>query len=136
MEQLIPAASALIIHKGQVLFVRSNTTREQWAFPGGKQEKKETPQQAVSREIREELGIDIEIKGELGSFVYNSGNRKFEIKCFVAEPRSFNLKVDPAEIIEVKWCALKESVDLNLTSTTREALQKFTSSELPYTTNR
>jgi len=127
MEQLIPAASALIIHKEKVLFVRSNTTQEQWAFPGGKQQKNETPQQVVNREIKEELGIDIEIKKELGSFVYTSGNRKFEIKCFVAESQSFDLKADPDEIIEVKWCTLKESVDLNLTSTTREALQKFTS---------
>ncbi|MFC2036220.1 NUDIX hydrolase [Chloroflexota bacterium] len=126
MQQLIPAASALIIHKGKVLFLRSDTTQEQWAFPGGKQEKKETPQQTVSREIKEELGIDIEIKRKLGSFKYISGNRKFEIKCFVAETRSFDLKVNPDEIIEVKWCALKESADLNLTSTTREALQKFT----------
>ena len=127
MDQLIPAASALIIHKGQVLFVRSNTTQELWAFPGGKQEENETPQQAVSREIQEELGIDIEIKSELGSYVYTSGNRKYEIKCFVAETKSFDLRADPDEIIEVKWCALKESVDLNLTSTTREALDKFTS---------
>ena len=127
MEQLIPAASALIIHKGKVLFVRSKTTQEQWAFPGGKQEKNETLQQTVSREIKEELGIDIEIKSDLGNFVYTSGNRKYKIKCFVAETRSFDLRADPDEIIEVKWCALKKSVDLNLTSTTREALEKYTS---------
>ncbi len=127
MEQLIPAASALIIHKGKVLFVRSKTTQEQWGFPGGKQEKNETLQQTVSREIKEELGIDIEIKRELGSFVYTSGNRKYEIKCFVAETTSSDFRADPDEIIEVKWCTLKKSVDLNLTSTTREALEKYTS---------
>ena len=127
MEQPIPAASALIIHKGKVLFVRSNTTQEQWGFPGGKQEQNETLQQTVSREIKEELGIDIAIKRGLGSFVHSSRNRKYEIKCFVAETRSFNFRADPDEIIEVKWCALRKSVDLNLTSTTREALEKYTS---------
>ena len=127
MEQPIPAASALIIHKGKVLFVRSNTTREQWAFPGGKQEKNETPQQTVSREIKEELGLDLEIKGELGSYIYISENEEFHIRCFIAESKTFDLKAAPDKIIETKWCPLQEGLALNLTSTTREALGKFAS---------
>ena len=127
MDQLIPAASALIIHKGKILFVRSKATQEQWAFPGGKQEKNETSQGTASREIKEELGLDIEIKRELGSYIYTSKNRKFEIRCFVAESKKFDLREDPDEIIEAKWCTLREGLALNLTSTTREALEKFTS---------
>jgi len=125
MEQLIQAASVLITHQGKVLLVRSNTTGELWAFPGGKQEKNETLHQATRREIREELGIDIELKMELGSFIYGSGNRKYQIKCFIAEAESFNVKPDPAEIIEVKWYSAEQARDLNLTSTTREALEKY-----------
>jgi len=127
MDQLIPAASALIIHKAKILFVRSNTTQEQWAFPGGKQEKNETPQRTASREIKEELGLDINIKRELGSYIYICKNQKFEIRCFVAESKESDLRQDPDEIIEAKWCTLKEGLALNLTSTTREALEKFTS---------
>jgi len=127
MGQPIPAASALIIHRDKILFVRSNTTQEQWAFPGGKQARNETPQRTASREIEEELGLEINIKGELGSYIYISKNQEFEIRCFVAESKSFDLREDPDEIIEAKWCTLKESVALNLTSTTREALEKFAS---------
>lgn len=125
MDKLIPAASALVIHKGKILFVRSSTTQEQWAFPGGKQEKNETPQQTVSREIKEELGLDIKVKRELGSYIYK--NRKFDIRCFVAESVESDLREDSAEIIEAKWCTLKEGLSLNLTSTTREALEEFNS---------
>lgn len=124
MNRPILAASALILHTGRILLVRSKTTQEEWGFPGGKQEKEETPQQAVRREVKEELGIDIQVGKELGSFI--SHNRKFEIKCFVAETRRFGLRVNRDEIIEVKWCTLRESLALNLTSTTREALEKFT----------
>jgi 8-oxo-dGTP diphosphatase len=127
MDKPIPAASALIINEGKILFVRSNATQEQWAFPGGKQEKDETPQQTVSREIKEELGLDIKVKGELGNYIYVSKNRKFDIRCFVAESVESDLREDSTEIIEVKWCTLKEGLSLNLTSTTREALKDFTS---------
>jgi len=127
MEELILAASALIIHKGKILFVRSNTTQEQWAFPGGKLEKNETPQQTVIREIKEELGLDLDIKGGLGSYIYISENKEFDIRCFIAESKTSDLRADPNEIIEAKWCTLKEGLALNLTSTTREALENFTS---------
>ena len=127
MDQPILAASALVVHQGKILFVRSTTTQGKWAFPGGKQKKNEVPQQTASREIKEELGIEISIKRELGSYVHLNTNQKFEIRCFVAETGSFDLETDPQEIIEAKWCTLKEGLALNLTSTTREALEKFAS---------
>jgi 8-oxo-dGTP diphosphatase len=127
MDELIPAASALIIHKSKILFVRSNTTQEQWAFPGGKQEKNETPQRTASREIKEELGLDIKIKGVLGSYIHVSNNQRFAIRYFIAKSNKFDLREDTDEIIEAKWCTLKEGLALNLTSTTREALKEFNS---------
>jgi ADP-ribose pyrophosphatase YjhB (NUDIX family) len=132
MDKPISAASALIIHKSKMLCVRSNTTQKQWAFPGGKQEKNETPQQTASREIKEELGLDIDIKGVLGSYIHVSKNQRFAIRCFIAESDKFNLRENTDEIIEAKWCTLKEGLALNLTSTTREALKEFSSKYSTY----
>jgi len=125
MEQIIPAASVLITHQDKVLLVRSNTTGEMWAFPGGKQENNETFKQAARREIKEELGIDIEPEIELDTYIFGAGSRKYQIKCFIARANDFDIKVDPVEILEARWCTLEQARNLNLTSSTREALEKY-----------
>ncbi len=57
------AAVALIDRDGRVLLARrpeGRTMAGLWEFPGGKLEPDETPEAALIRELREELGIDTE----------------------------------------------------------------------------
>jgi 8-oxo-dGTP diphosphatase len=58
---LLVAAVALIDRDGRVLLARRPPGREMaglWEFPGGKLREGETPEAALIRELREELGID------------------------------------------------------------------------------
>ena len=60
---LIVAASALIDGEGRVLLARRPKGKELaglWEFPGGKLMEGETPEGALVRELKEELGIDVE----------------------------------------------------------------------------
>lgn len=60
---LIVAAGALIDGDGRVLLARRPAGREMaglWEFPGGKLMDGETPEGALVRELKEELGIDVE----------------------------------------------------------------------------
>jgi 8-oxo-dGTP diphosphatase len=122
MARLVPAASALVIHADLILFVRSTRTREKWAFPGGKTESGETPRQTAVREVREEVGLEIQLTRKLGTYHTDSG---FEIVCFVATTRALDLKLDASEIIEARWCEQKDAFGLDLIPTAREALEQF-----------
>lgn len=59
---------AAIIDGGRVLAARRTTpehVRGLWEFPGGKVEPGEDPEAALVREIREELGCEVEVTGHL-----------------------------------------------------------------------
>ena len=59
---MLVAACALIDRDGRVLLTRRPEGKPMaglWEFPGGKLHPGETPEEAVIRELREELGIDI-----------------------------------------------------------------------------
>ncbi len=58
---LLVAACALIDADGRILMSRRPGGKPhggQWEFPGGKVEPGETPEQAITRELREEIGIE------------------------------------------------------------------------------
>ena len=58
---LIVAAAALVDADGRVLLQQRAAGRQMaglWEFPGGKVEPGETPEEALIRELREELGIE------------------------------------------------------------------------------
>lgn len=73
--------SAGIIHRnGQILVGqrrRADRHPLKWEFPGGKVELGETPQQALVRELREELQIEARVGSELARYEheYPSGSR-------------------------------------------------------------
>jgi 8-oxo-dGTP diphosphatase len=64
----LSVVAALILRDAKILVCqrrRDDSHALQWEFPGGKVEFGETPQEALIRELREELGIDATIGREL-----------------------------------------------------------------------
>lgn len=73
-DPIIPVVAACIVHSGQLLLHKKTEGADEegtprnpemvglWEFPGGMMKNWETPELALHREIKEELGIDITIK--------------------------------------------------------------------------
>ena len=80
----------------------------QWEFPGGKIEPGETPQQALAREIREELDTTIRIGELIETVEYDYPDFHLSMDCFWCEVIEGNLVLLEAQ--EAQWLT-KEELD-------------------------
>ena len=72
-----------------------------WEFPGGKLEAGETPQQAIVREIKEELDVKISVGELIQTIEYDYPDFHLSMDCFWAEISVGQLVIK--EALEAKW---------------------------------
>ena len=79
-----------------------------WEFPGGKVEPGETPQQALVREIMEELDTEIKVGEWIDTIEFDYSTFHLSMDCFWAEILSGNLVLKEHEA--AKWLT-KDTLD-------------------------
>ena len=72
-----------------------------WEFPGGKVESGDTPQQALIREIIEELDTEIKVGELIDTVKYDYPTFHLSMDCFWAEVKAGHLELKEAEA--AKW---------------------------------
>ena len=115
-----------LIKKGdKFLLVRRPLNKKRgglWEFPGGKVEKGETLEEAIKRELKEELDIEVNVKGVLSEVKYNYPEG--EIELYLLEVES-NEEPELKEAIEKRWVSVEEAEELELCPADRELIRKI-----------
>ncbi len=118
------SSRAIIIMDQHVLLIRRKRgNKEYWVTPGGKVEEGESLEQAVKREVQEEIGIDVDV-GEklfqLTNHVYNEHNEQHFFLCAYRsgdigsgnDPRMLNS--DPSDTSEIVFAERSDVETINI----------------------
>ena len=123
----IDVVAAVICRDGEVLATQRGYGAQAggWEFPGGKVEPGETPEAAIVREIREELGATIAVERHLATIDHDYETFHLHMACFVCHVAAGSLElhehtsarwVNASTIDELAWLP----ADLKVVSAIKE----------------
>lgn len=99
----VRVVAAIIIENGKVFVTQRGygEFKDGWEFPGGKIEPGETPEEAIVREIKEELDTEVEVIELLDTVEYDYPNFHLSMGCFICKIKSGDLVLKEHEA--AKW---------------------------------
>jgi 8-oxo-dGTP pyrophosphatase MutT (NUDIX family) len=116
----------LLVHERNLLLIRNTYGRHGWTFPGGRMKRREEPEVTIRREVREEVGISLEVVQPIGRFTDRSAYRHDTVHVYIALAPSADVDIDPGEILEACWFPVTALPPLSAYA--RRALQLWQSS--------
>lgn len=118
------ACGALIIKDKRILLAkRSNYTPAfpgYWGFPGGRAEKGETLEQAVIREVKEEVGLSFQ-----PTKLFSKGQWQDRLLHRFLGEHSGEIKLQPEELTDFNWFTFEEALKLDLAFECQDVITKL-----------
>jgi len=131
MKILLVVAAALVNSGNQVLLAQRPPGKRlagKWEFPGGKVEEGETPEQALARELEEELGIGV-TPGEMEPFWFLSHDYVAEFGFHLLMPvyicRKWQGNAHPKEHTAIEWKHPRDMHELPMIEADAELIERL-----------
>lgn len=125
-------AAALIVRGGEVLICQRRPDQPmalQWEFPGGKIEPGETAEQALARELSEELGIDATIGPRVTHVRHNYRHGgAVDLQFFAV--REFSGELQNRIFAQVRWTRIEELPSYDFLAADRGLIRDLASGKL------
>ena len=125
-KKIVEVVGAIIKNGNRYLVGQRAANKSQgglWEFMGGKIEPGETPEQALARECREELDIEIENERIIDSVVHEYPEKTIRLTLIECTPKLGSVP-RVSEHQDIRWVTRKEMESLDFAPADRDLIQK------------
>lgn len=133
MSKTLRVVAAIFHSEGRVLACRRNPEKAaggKWEFPGGKVEPGESPEEALLRELAEELNVgDATIGSLVSRATTTTGEATIDLACYWAEAES--VPQSSTDHDELRWTAIDELSELDWAAADLPAVRELQQSTVP-----
>jgi 8-oxo-dGTP diphosphatase len=106
-----------------------------WEFPGGKKEPGESPSEALSRELREELGVEARIGAEVYRSLHQYAEMPEPIELIFFAASADALQVQNLIFEKIEWRTPESLAELDFLPADRELIGKIVNGALRIKSN-
>ena len=124
------SCGCIILKDEKVLLIYEKIAKY-WGFPKGHIENNETEIETAKREVKEEVGLDVEIDKEKRyeiNYITDKGIDKTTV-LYIAKPKSEKVVMQESEVEEVQWCDYETALKIisfdNLKDLFRKAIKEI-----------
>lgn len=115
-----------IIFKDDKVLLIYEKIAKYWGFPKGHMEGSETELETAKREVKEEVGLDVEINEKKRyemDYITDKGTDK-TIVLYVATPKSDKITLQESEIDGAQWCDFDKAIEMITYDNLKDLLKK------------
>lgn len=120
--------AVLVDEDGQILICKRPAGKEMsgvWEFPGGKVEGCEVPEEALVRELEEELGIETSTSCMLPASFTSFQSKNYHLILYMFILRKWNGIIVPNENQEMKWVSASELKNFEMPPANRQLVSNL-----------